>query len=55
MINEEIERKIYFAENIIGVIKHVKCPMLMYDEEKEVAKEALQRYIDDLRMEQMGK
>jgi len=34
MTKEEIEKRIYFAEMLIGVINHVERPMLMYDEEK---------------------
>ena len=48
MTNEEIEKEIYFAKVIIGVIHHVETPMLMYQEEKEVVRKALSKYIDEL-------
>lgn len=55
MTNEEIERKMYFAQTIIGVINHVERPMLLYDEEKAVVKEALYKYIRELEDEMRGK
>ena len=51
MDNDEIKKKIYFAETVIGTINHVKCPMLMYEEEKNVVKEALGDYISKLEIE----
>lgn len=55
MTKEEMQKDITFAEIVIGVIKNVKCPMLMYDEEKEVVKKALTRYINDLESELRGR
>ena len=55
MANEEIEKKIYFAETVIGLINHLECPILMYEEEKQVVKEALSDYLYKLRMEEIGK
>ena len=48
MTNEEIERHLFFAKHLINIVDNVKVPMLMYDEEKEVTKEALRLYADDL-------
>lgn len=48
MTNEEIEKEIYFAKVIIGAIHHVETPMLMYQEEKEVVRKALSKYIYEL-------
>lgn len=55
MDNDEIKKKIYFAETVIGAINHVKCPMLMYEEEKDVVKEALDDYISKLETELRGR
>ena len=48
MMNEEIEKKIAIAEMVLGAIKNVKMPMLVYEEEKEVVREALWKYVSDL-------
>lgn len=48
---EEINKEIRFAEMVIGVINNVKVPMLMYEEEKEVTKKALQKYLYELKSE----
>jgi len=55
MTKEEIEKKIYFAEMLIGVINHVERPMLMYEEEKQVVKEALSEYKYKLESELRGR
>ena len=55
MTKEEIEKKIYFAEMIIGVINHVERPILMYEEEKQVVKEALSEYKYKLESELRGR
>jgi len=55
MNNDEIKKKIYFAETVIGAINHVECPMLMYEGEKNVVKEALGDYISKLEMELRGR
>lgn len=55
MTREEIQKDIIFAKMVIGVIKNVKRPILMYDEEKEVVKKALMRYIDNLESELRGR
>lgn len=55
MTREEIQKDIIFAEMVIGAIENVKRPMLIYDEEKEVVKKALTRYIDDLESELRGR
>lgn len=55
MNNDEINKKIYFAETVIGAINHVERPMLIYEEEKKVVKEALGAYISKLEMELRGR
>lgn len=48
MTNEEIEKHLFFAKHLINIIDNVKVPMLMYEEEKKVTKEALRLYAEDL-------
>ena len=55
MTIEEINKEICFAEMVIGAINNVKVPMLMYEEEKEVTKKALQKYIYELESELRGR
>lgn len=52
MSREEIEKELIFADMVLGAIKNVKVPMLMYDEEKEVVKKALTEYKYKLELEQ---
>lgn len=44
MTFEEIKKEIIFADMVLGAIKNVKVPMLMYDEEKDVVRKALTDY-----------
>jgi len=44
-------KELYFAKTVIGAIENVKVPMLMYEEEKEVVKKALQMYINKIEMD----
>lgn len=44
MNREEINKEIVFADMVLNVIKNVKTPMLMYDEEKDVVRKALTDY-----------
>ena len=55
MTREEIEREIIFADMVLNVIKNVKTPMLIYDEEKAVVKKALSEYKDRLESEMRGR
>ena len=55
MTSEEINKEIAFANMVIGAINNVKVPMLMYEEEKEVTKKALQKYLDELESELRGR
>lgn len=48
MTNEEREKKTRIANMLIGTIKDLRTPMLMYQVEKDVAKEALENYIKAL-------
>lgn len=50
MDNNEIKKKIYFAETVIGAINHVECPMLMYEEEKKWLKKLLVTTFQNLKM-----
>lgn len=45
---EEQKKELYFANTVIGAIKNVKVPMLMYEEEKNVVEKALRMYIDKI-------
>lgn len=51
MTLEEYNRETYFANVVLGAIENVKVPMLMYEEEKEVVKKALEMYEDYLESE----
>lgn len=55
MTREEIEKEIVFADMVLGVIKNVKVPMLMYDEEKDVVRKALTEYKYKLESEMRGR
>lgn len=47
-MRDEINKKIFFADMILGLIKNVERPILMYDEEKIVVEEALTEYKERL-------
>ena len=55
MTREEREKKLIFIDMVLGAIKNVKTPMLIYDEEKEVVKEALTDYKYKLESEAKGR
>lgn len=55
MTREEIEKELIFADMVLGAIKNVKTPILMYDEEKDVVKKALVEYKYNLESELRGK
>ena len=55
MTREEIKKELIFADMVLGAIKNVKTPMLMYDEEKDVVKKALTEYKYKLESEMRGK
>jgi hypothetical protein len=48
----ENEKEIYFARRVLDTIRMVTEPKLCYEEEKEVVKKALYRYISYLESEQ---
>lgn len=50
----EKKKEIVIAEMVLGAIKNVKVPMLIYEEEKAVVKKALSEYISKLESELMG-
>ena len=45
---KEDEKELYFAKVVIGAIKNVEVPMLMYEGEKRVVEKALRKYINEL-------
>lgn len=45
---EDQKKELHFANTVIGAIKNVKVPMLMYEEEKNVVEKALRMYIDKI-------
>lgn len=45
---EDQKKELYFANTVIGSIKNVKIPMLIYEEEKNVVEKALRMYIDKI-------
>lgn len=47
----EQEKELYFANVVIGAIKNVETPMLMFKEEKNVVEKALRMYIDKIEEE----
>lgn len=55
MTNEEIEKEIYFAEVILGATYTMQTPTLMYQEEKEVVRKALMKYIGELKEKLKGR
>jgi len=55
MTQEEMKKDLIFADMVLGAIKNVKTPMLMYDEEKDVVKKALTEYKYKLESEMRGK
>lgn len=48
----ENDKEIYFARRVLDSIRMVNEPKLCYEEEKEVVKKALSRYISYLESEQ---
>lgn len=55
MRTDEIEKDIYFSNLLLGVMDHVEVPILRYEEEKEVVRKALERYLSDLEDERRGR
>ena len=55
MTTEEMKKELIFADMVLGAIKNVKTPMLMYDEEKDVVKKALTEYKYKIESEIRGK
>lgn len=55
MTKEQIEKEIYFAKVIIGATNHVQTPMLTYQEEKDVVRKALTKYVYELEDELRGR
>lgn len=48
---KEQERELHFANAVLEAIKYVDKPILCYEEEKEVVKKALCKYIDEIESE----
>lgn len=55
MTREEMKKEIIFADMVLCAIKNVKTPMLMYEEEKEVVRKALNEYKCNIESELMGR
>lgn len=55
MTKEDIEKELIFADMVLGVIKNVKTPTLMYDGEKNVVKKALTEYKYKLESQMRGR
>jgi hypothetical protein len=55
LIREDIEKELIFADMVLDVIKNVKTPMLVFDEEKDVVKKALIEYKYKLESKMRGK
>lgn len=55
MNTEELNREIAFIDLVLGAIKNVARPVLVYDEEKEVVKKALIEYKYKLESELRGR
>jgi hypothetical protein len=47
-MDENIKKELYFIDAVLGAIRNVKTPMLMYDEEKDVVRKALLKYKDEI-------
>lgn len=54
MTIEQIDKERTFARMVLEAIENVKMPILVYDEEKEVVKKALSRYVYELESELRG-
>ena len=48
MTREQIDKELYFIDRVLGDIRNVEIPKLVYDEEKEVVKKALLEYKSQL-------
>jgi hypothetical protein len=51
MTREQINKELYFIDRVLGDIRNVEMPKLVYDEEKEVVKKALADYKSKLQSE----
>lgn len=51
---DEMKKEVYFANTVIGAIDNVETPMLMYEEEKQVVRKALQMYINKIEDKMYG-
>jgi hypothetical protein len=49
---KEDEKELYFANAVIGAIRNVEVPMLMYEGEKKVVEKALRKYVEELEAKQ---
>ena len=46
---KEDEKELYFANAVLGAIRNVEVPMLMYEGEKKVVEKALRKYIAEIK------
>lgn len=51
MTREQINKELYFVDRVLGDIRNVEMPKLVYDEEKEVVRKALADYKSKLQSE----
>ena len=51
MTREQINKELYFIDRVLGDIRNVEMPKLVYDEEKEVVRKALADYKSKLQSE----
>ena len=54
-MNEDIKKELAFIDGILGNIRNVKMPVLVYDEEKEIVRKALLLYKQELESKLRGK
>jgi hypothetical protein len=48
LTREQINKELYFVDRVLGDIRNVETPKLVYDEEKEVVRKALLDYKSEL-------
>jgi hypothetical protein len=48
LTREQINKELYFVDRVLGDIRNVEIPKLVYDEEKEVVRKALLDYKSEL-------
>ena len=54
-MDEKIKKELYFIDAVLGAIRNVDIPMLMYEGEKEVVRKALIDYKYKIESELRGR